>query len=125
MSGTGCCRSILCYTMRVKRIHDIPLADRPREKLQRKGATALSDFELLEVLIGSGTKDADVGKIAKQIQKQLQKGADAVTYESLTAVKGVSIATAGKLMAALELARRHLVRDVTPLLNESDVLARL
>jgi len=118
-------RSIVCYTSRVKRIHDLPLADRPREKLQRKGVAALSDFELLEVLIGSGTKDADVGKIAKQIQKVFQKGADSVTYESLTAIKGVSIATAGKIMAALELARRHLVSDTTPLLTENDILAHL
>ena len=110
---------------KTKRIHQLPLADRPREKLQRKGVAALSDFELLEVLIGSGTKDADVGYIAKKIQKLLLKGADSVTYESLTAIKGVSIATAGKIMAALELTRRHLVRDVTPLLTGDDILARL
>jgi DNA repair protein RadC len=110
---------------KAKRMHQIPLADRPREKLQRKGVAALSDFELLEVLIGSGTKDADVGAIAKQIQKLLQKGADTLTYEKLTSVKGVSIATAGKIMAALELARRHLVQDATPLLSQQEILARL
>ena len=48
-----------------------------------------------------------------------------MTYEGLTAIKGVSIATAGKIMAALELTRRHLVRDVTPLLTSGDILARL
>lgn len=110
---------------RTRRIHQIPLADRPREKLQRKGVAALSDFELLEVLIGSGTQGADVGYIAKQIQKLLQKGSDSITYENLTAVKGVSIATAGKIMSALELARRHLVRDSTPLLTQQDILTRL
>ncbi len=109
----------------MKRIHQLPLIDRPREKLQRKGVAALSDFELLEVLIGSGTAGADVGYIAKKIQKILQKGADSVTYESLTAVKGVSIATAGKIMSALELTRRHLVRDSVPLLAQQDILARL
>lgn len=109
----------------MKRMHDIPAADRPREKLQRKGVAALSDFELLEVLIGSGTKGADVGYIAKKIQKILQKGADSLTYESLTAIKGVSTATAGKIMSALELTRRHLVRDITPLLTGDDILARL
>jgi len=109
----------------MKRIHDLPLPDRPREKLQRKGVAALSDFELLEVLIGSGTKGADVGQIAKKIQKLLQKGADSLTYDALTNIKGVSTATAGKLLSALELARRHLVRDVTPLLTEADILTRL
>jgi DNA repair protein RadC len=110
---------------KMKRMHQVPLADRPREKLQRKGVAALSDFELLEVLIGSGTYGADVGYIAKQIQKLLQKGADSLTYENLTAVKGVSVATASKIMAALELTRRHLVRDSTPLLTQQDILARL
>lgn len=110
---------------RTKRISQIPLEDRPREKLQRKGVAALSDFELLEVVIGSGTQGADVGYIAKQIQKILQKGSDAVTAESLTAIRGVSIATAGKILAALELARRHLVRDGTPLLTQQDILGRL
>ncbi len=57
-----------------RRIHQIPEIDRPREKLQRKGVHALSDFELLEVMIGSGSRQADVGQIAKQIQKLLQKG---------------------------------------------------
>lgn len=108
-----------------RRIHQIPAADRPREKLQRKGAAALSDFELLEVLIGNGTAGADVGYIARQIQKILQKGTEAVTYESLTAVKGVSLATAGKILASLELAKRHLVRDIAPLRTQQDILARL
>jgi len=110
---------------KTKRMYQIPEPDRPREKLQRKGVAALSDFELLEVLIGSGTAGADVGYIAKQIQKRLQKGADVLTYESLTEIRGVSVATAGKIMSALELARRHLVRDNTPLLSQQDILARL
>jgi DNA repair protein RadC len=110
---------------RTKRIHQLALPDRPREKLLIKGAASLSDFELLEVLIGSGTASADVGYIAKKIQKLLQKGADSINIENLTAIKGVSVATAGKVMAAMELARRHLLRDATPLLSAEDVLARL
>jgi DNA repair protein RadC len=110
---------------RARRIRQLPAADRPREKLQRLGAPTLSDFELLEVLIGSGTAGADVSYIARQIQKLLSKGTDAVSYESLTAIKGVSIATAGKILAALELAKRHLIRDITPLLTQNDILARL
>jgi DNA repair protein RadC len=110
---------------KTRRINQLPMADRPREKLLHKGVAALSDFELLEVLIGSGNGASDVGYIAKQIQKILQKGTDALTLESLTAIRGVSTATAGKLLAALELTRRHLVRDVTPLLTKEDILARL
>jgi DNA repair protein RadC len=99
--------------------------DRPREKLQRKGPAALSDFELLEVLIGSGSKDADVGQIARQVQKVLRRGTQALNYESLTALHGVNTAHASRVLSALELAKRHLVRDVQPLRNYSDVLQRL
>jgi DNA repair protein RadC len=57
--------------------------DRPREKLQLKGAAALSDFELLQALIGSGNKQADVSKIAKDTLALIKKyGAD-ITYEQL------------------------------------------
>jgi len=109
----------------LRRIKDLPVADRPREKLQRKGAAALSDFELLEVLLGNGSRGHDVGSIARQIQRVLSAGAESVGYESLTGVSGVNIATAGKILAALELARRHLVRSVEPIRTQHDILVRL
>lgn len=110
---------------RRRRIHQIPTFDRPREKLQRKGQAALSDFELLEVMIGSGTAGAGVGQIARQVQKLLQKGTESINLESLSALHGVSLATAGKILASLELAKRHLVRDVEPLRTMQDILIRL
>jgi len=108
-----------------KRIHQIPEADRPREKMQARGAQALSDFELLEVFIGSGSAGADVGYIAHKLQKLLEKGPTAVTHEQLTAVKGVSTAIASRIISGLELARRHLVRDSTPLRTQDDILSWL
>jgi DNA repair protein RadC len=107
------------------RIHQIPASDRPREKMQRKGAQALSDFELLEVILGSGSGGVDVGSIARHIQRQLRKGSDSLTYESLTKIRGVSTATASKILAALELTKRQLVWEAEPLRNMQDILARL
>lgn len=106
-------------------ISQIPIEDRPREKLQRKGVGALSDFELLEVMIGSGSSGADVGQIAKQVQKLLQKGTAALSLEALTSVRGISIAIASKILSALELAKRHLVQDSKPLRTINDIVARL
>ncbi|HWZ65703.1 MAG TPA: DNA repair protein RadC [Patescibacteria group bacterium] len=108
-----------------RRINQIPVEDRPREKLQRKGASALSDFELLEVMIGSGSSGADVGQIAKQVQKLLQKGTASLSLEALTAVHGISVAIASKILSALELAKRHLVQDSKPLRTINDIVARL
>jgi len=110
---------------RRRRINQIPLLDRPREKLLRKGVAALSDFELLEVMIGNGTAGADVGQIARQVQKLLQKGGTALNFESLVALHGVSTAGAGKILAALEVAKRHLVKDSEPLLTMTEIVAHL
>lgn len=106
-------------------MHQIPALDRPREKLRRKGAAALSDFELLQVVIGNGSAGADVGQVARQVQKLLQKGMQAVTYETLVDVHGMGVAGAGKILGAMELARRLLVKDVEPLRTISDIVARL
>jgi len=108
-----------------RRIHQLPAADRPREKLRQRGASSLSDFELLEVVIGNGVRGADVGMIARQVQRLLRRGSASLNYESLVSLKGINEATAGKLLAALELARRHLIRDIEPLRSLPDVLARL
>lgn len=108
-----------------RKIHQLPAIDRPREKLQRKGVRALSDFELLEVVIGSGNKQASVSQIAWQLQRVLQKEAANLSFEALTKLQGVSVAQASKIMAAFELAKRHLVRDTEPLLSQQDILARL
>lgn len=110
---------------RTRRIHQLPLSERPREKMQSRGVQALSDFELLEVFIGNGSASADVGYIARQIQRLLDKGGTALSYEKLTSITGVNVAIASKIMCALELARRHLVRDSTPLLTQQDILVRL
>jgi len=109
---------------KAKRIYQIPAADRPREKLHKKGASALSDFELLEVVIGTGAPGVDVGTIARNVQKCLQKETD-LDYESLLTIKGVNVATASKLLASLELARRHLIKNTEPLNNIQDIVARL
>jgi DNA repair protein radC len=51
------------------RLSDRHPNDRPREKLARYGATRLSDLELLMAIVGSGNKQADVGKIAREVIK--------------------------------------------------------
>ena len=115
----------LSASMARRKVSQLPVADRPREKLARKGAASLSDFELLEVIIGSGSRGTDVSYLARQVQKVLAKGTDNLSHDALLALKGISTATAGKLLASLELARRYLIKDVEPLRTQKDILARL
>jgi len=107
-----------------RKIHQLPAIDRPREKLERKGTSALSDFELLEVMIGNGNAGGDVSFIARKVQQLLRSGTP-ITYESLTNIKGVSTVLAGKVLSALEISRRHLLWEALPLNSLKDVLARL
>jgi len=108
-----------------RRFSNIPKMDRPREKMQRKGPAALSDFELLEVVIGSGNQTADVSQIARQTHKLLAKNAHNLSLEALMQIHGISAATAGRLLASLEIARRYLVKDLEPIITQADILARL
>lgn len=55
--------------MFILKVKDLIENDRPRERLIREGSSALSDVELLAVLIGSGTKAKDVFMLASEILK--------------------------------------------------------
>lgn len=108
-----------------KKITQIPVRERPREKFLRKGAASLVDIELLSLLIGSGNATIDVVSIARRVQRLLQKCGGNILLDDLLAIKGVSTVTAGRILASLELARRYLVRDVEPLRSMPDILGRL
>ena len=72
--------------MPTKRIRDIPDIDRPREKLIAKGAAALSDTELLAILLGSGIKGVSVLKLASRILDSLGQRLDRADVDTLQAV---------------------------------------
>jgi DNA repair protein RadC len=84
--------------------------DRPREKLLQKGAPALSNSELLAILINNGSKDKSAVDLAKEIMKL---GQDNLTelgklnLKELQQVKGIGKAKAVTIAAALELGRRR------------------
>lgn len=84
--------------------------DRPREKLLSKGATALSDSELLAILINIGNKEKSAVELAREI---LQLGKNnlnelgKLSVNDLMKIKGIGEAKAITLTAALELGRRR------------------
>ncbi|MCH8545764.1 MAG: DNA repair protein RadC [Cryomorphaceae bacterium] len=98
--------------------------DRPREKLMNKGRQALSNAELLAILIGSGLKGqsaVDVGKVLlKKVDNDLHK-LSKLTIEEICEVKGLGPARAVTMIAALELGRRRKSQEVAeqPKLNSS------
>ena len=88
------------------KISDLDPKDRPREKLLLKGVTVLSSEELLQVIIGSGVQGADVVKISRQLLRLLENSNGKITLSEVIKIKGVSSATAAKLLASLEVATR-------------------
>lgn len=81
--------------------------DRPREKLQKKGAAALTNAELLQILIGSGNAQASVVRIAKRALTQLTKHGTNISHDVLVEVTGLGPARACQIIAAFELASRY------------------
>ncbi|MEI7918507.1 MAG: DNA repair protein RadC [Candidatus Saccharibacteria bacterium] len=104
----------------MKRLNQIPNHDRPREKLQAKGPAALSDFELLQALIGSGNKQADVSKIAGNTLKLLREFGANITYQQLQQVTGMGPARITEILAALELSKRYLIDSDRPIIDSPE-----
>jgi len=91
------------------RIKDWSKADRPREKMKEKGARALSNAELLAILIGSGTGGKNVMEVAQELLYGTEgrlAALSAMSLELLTKQKGLGEVKAITILAALELGRR-------------------
>jgi DNA repair protein RadC len=84
--------------------------DRPREKLLSKTPMALSDSELLAILINNGTKDKSAVDLAKEVLhlgKNNLNELGRISVKELTKIKGIGEAKAITIAAALELGRRR------------------
>ena len=101
----------------------IPTAERPREKLARKGPEALSEAELLALLLRTGARGRSAVELAEDLLRQLPEGA-AAGFERLRRVRGVGPVRAASLTAAAELSRR--VRpDPRPIVDSARTAAGL
>lgn len=84
--------------------------ERPREKLLHKGASVLSDAELLAILISSGTKEKSALDLAREVLKQADNDLHSlgrISVKELQHTKGIGEARAITIAAALELGRRR------------------
>jgi len=67
----------------MRRMKDVPERDRPREKIAKKGVTSLTDQELIESILGRGTRDKDVRVISKEICGLLKDHQGTIQYAYL------------------------------------------
>lgn len=89
--------------------------DRPREKLQNKGATYLTDAELLAILLGSGSREESAVGLARRILRAVDNDLQELgkkTIADLCQFKGIGLAKAITIIAAMELSRRRQLSDI-------------
>lgn len=89
-----------------RRVRDLPVEDRPRERLARHGVSALSNRELLTLLLGSGSAQASALDVAESLLGAGLRGLAERSLPDLERVKGLGRAKATRLLAALELGAR-------------------
>ena len=111
------------------RIHDLPLQERPRERLVAHGADKLSNAELIAIVLRTGMKGMSAIHIAEQLLRQfgtLQNLANA-SLDDLRKVKGIGRDKAVALKAAFTLAR-NMAREIryeSPLVDTPERIAEL
>jgi DNA repair protein RadC len=92
--------------------------DKPREKLMFKGKAALSDAELIAILIGSGSRNESAVQLSKKILASVDNNLNALgklSIKQLMEFKGIGEAKAITIIAALELGRRRRAEETVEL----------
>ncbi len=92
------------------KIKDLPERERPRERLERNGASSLSDVELIAILLRTGTKEASALDLAKGLISKTG-GLErllCMDFKELSAIKGIGKSKAASILAAIELGRRGM-----------------
>ncbi len=89
-------------------IKDIPISQRPRERLIKYGVSSLSNQELLSIILKSGTKNKSVYDLSDEILNKLSGINNLKDYELnfLTSIKGIGTAKACEVLSAIELGKR-------------------
>ena len=109
----------------MKNIKDLPAHNRPREKLKERGASALTDEELVAAILGRGVEGQSLVTISKSVANLIRKHKEDLSVEHLTAVRGVGLAKAAQILSAFELARRYLLKETVKVTGAQDVLPLL
>jgi DNA repair protein RadC len=109
------------------RIQTMPAGERPQERLERFGAAALSDTELLAMLLRNGTRGQDVLAVSSRLISEAGSLAGLLAWHEadFRSLRGIGRVKALQLVAAMEVARRaiSLPPNESPVLNRADLIA--
>ena len=109
----------------MKSITQLENIDKPREKLIKKGANALKDYELLAILLGSGVQGKDVISLSNEIIKLFEDDFENLNLEKLLSIHGLGLAKASQILSSIELSRRYLIKQNKKITSAKDVYEEL
>ena len=109
----------------MKTIKELPQHDRPREKMKEKGAAALNNEELVQVILGRGVEGHDVRSMSQKIAKILEEKKGSLADSDLKGIRGIGEAKSFQLLAAFEIARRFTKGDAVKINNTEDIIPLL
>ena len=88
----------------------------PREKMIKNGIKSLEDYELLALLLDTGTKDESVFDLSKRLLKEYGfRKLFNMDYNEIIKIKGIKAAKASKLLSCFEVTRRIISDEVNEL----------
>ena len=90
------------------KIKEIPINDRPRERLINNGSNILSNEELLAIILDTGTKNKSAKDLAISVLSKINHISELkdINYQNLINIKGIGISKATKILALIELSKR-------------------
>ncbi len=101
-------------------VKEIPQFEQPRERLKSNGVEALTDEELITLLISSGNKENGIKNITNSVINLLDSKGNLNLVE-LNKIKGLGLAKSSQLCAALELGRRRIEKKTRQIIDPEDV----
>lgn len=114
--------------MRLKKLKDWAMEDRPREKMRLKSANHLTDVELLAILIQQGNRESSAIDLANELMTKCNHKLSALarlSIKEMMKTKGIGIAKATILLAAMEIGKRRMGTEVmtTEVIKDSKMVA--
>ncbi|MBC1434422.1 DNA repair protein RadC [Listeria rocourtiae] len=89
-------------------IREMSNTEKPRERLQKKGVSSLSNIELFAIILETGSRKESVVDLANRVVAKYSEIADMreITLQELTEINGIGLAKAAKVLAAIEISKR-------------------
>lgn len=98
------------------KIKELPISERPRERLKEVGVNNLTDKELISIILKTGTKDKNVNELSLDIlNKYNLLDLKDIVLNDLTSIKGIGEVKAIELLASIELGKRIFLKETNKL----------